>query len=352
MSGDSPRVAVTGVGSNIGQGVVKALRLAYPEAYVVGTDAKPRSVGFFACDAGEVLPHSRLPEYGERVRELLERHAIDLLLIASHAETLPLSRLRGELEEGTGAKVVVSSTATVEAAIDKYRTVEVLAAAGCNAPCSTVSRERAELEAFAAAVGFPLIVKPRGGQGSRGVSLVDDLPSLVAAWQAEPEALVQEHVGDLGQEYTAAAWTDRDGELKGVVTMRRELDAGTTVLAEFGAFPRVRREVERVVAALEPRGPINVQLRLAERGAVTFEVNPRFSGTTALRALAGWNDVAATVDSFHYGRPAELPAVESGSVLRYYDEVFVGADELRTVEESGRWSSAAGPRRSLALFDR
>jgi hypothetical protein len=38
---------------------------------------------------------------------------------------------------------------------------------------------------------------------------------------------------------------------------------------------------------------------------VVFEVNPRFSGTEAMRAMAGWNGPEALVD-WHLGAPVGL----------------------------------------------
>ena len=70
-------------------------------------------------------------------------------------------------------------------------------------------------------------------------------------------------------------------------------------------FPEVCAHAERLAAALGSRGPLNVQGRLVGGDLVVFEVNPRFSGTEAMRAMAGWNGPEALVE-WHLGLPSSL----------------------------------------------
>ena len=83
-------------------------------------------------------------------------------------------------------------------------------------------------------------------------------------------------------------------------------------------------------------GPCNVQLRLVEGRPVPFELNVRFSGTTPARARLGFNEVEAAIRHFVLGEPAQdLPQVESGTVLRYWNEMYVDAEAAGRVEETG-----------------
>ena len=47
------------------------------------------------------------------------------------------------------------------------------------------------------------------------------------------------------------------------------------------------------------------RLTVVDGALVVFEVNPRFSGTEAMRAMAGWNGPEALVDA-HLGAPGRL----------------------------------------------
>jgi carbamoyl-phosphate synthase large subunit len=38
------------------------------------------------------------------------------------------------------------------------------------------------------------------------------------------------------------------------------------------------------------RGPLNIQCRVVDGEVKVFEINPRFSGTTSIRAMTGYNE--------------------------------------------------------------
>jgi carbamoyl-phosphate synthase large subunit len=108
----------------------------------------------------------------------------------------------------------------------------------------------------------------------------------------------------------------------GSICMRRELAAGNTYKAWVVTQPEVQAESLRVIAALGIRGPCNVQLRLTARGPVTFEINPRLSGTTAMRAHFGYNEVDMAIRSFLLGEQLQLPTITPGTALRFWDEMY------------------------------
>jgi len=88
---------------------------------------------------------------------------------------------------------------------------------------------------------------------------------------------------------------------------------------------------------LRPRGPCNVQIRLTGRGAICFEINVRFSGTTPVRARLGFNEVEAALRHFVLGEPAEdLPVIRSGMVMRYWNEMYLSPSAFSTLRDTGR----------------
>ena len=98
---------------------------------------------------------------------------------------------------------------------------------------------------------------------------------------------------------------DRDANYRDHVVMRRDLLNGTTFRAEIVSVPKIDEYVTKFARSVRCQGPINIQLRLTPRGPVAFEINPRFSGTTAIRMRAGFNDVAAIVHNYLDGKPIE-----------------------------------------------
>ena len=75
-------------------------------------------------------------------------------------------------------------------------------------------------------------------------------------------------------------------------------------------------------------GPCNLQGRRTRDGIVLYELNPRFTGITAVRAAMGWNEVEAALRLFLRGEPAESVAARLSYdvdtvCLRYITEHFV-----------------------------
>ncbi len=59
----SHRVLITGIGGNVGQGVLKSLRASERHFYTVGIDMEPLSAGFSLVDAYYQVPRTTDPEF-------------------------------------------------------------------------------------------------------------------------------------------------------------------------------------------------------------------------------------------------------------------------------------------------
>ena len=163
-----------------------------------------------------------------------------------------------------------------------------------------------------------------------------------------PEFIAQEYVGTPDVEYTVGVLLDLDGNLINSIAIKRYIlsalsnrikvpnrsarkDLGPVLAissgvsqGEIGRFPEVTRECEQIALALGAAGPINVQCRLVGGEVCVFEINPRFSGTTSLRAMVGYNEPDVLVRRHLLG--ADIPAhfeYGSGVILRSLSETLV-----------------------------
>ena len=336
-------VAILGAGSLIGQGLIKALKLSNLPTRLVALDFFPHAVGLYWADAAHMLPDVLSPSVGEedyvqRLIEILRSEGVQVLLIAVDFEVMRLARHRPRIEAATGCTVVVSSPRVAEIADDKWATAQFLVAHGLPAPRSAI--ERSAIDALAREVGYPLIVKPRRGARSRGMSEVREPSQLTSALAlAGPDPIAQEAVGTVATEYTCGAII-LDGACQGTIVMRRDLRDGNTFRAYLDEEPPAELEalVARTAMALQPFGPVNIQLRVGPRGPAIFEMNARFSGTTAIRALVGFNEAEALVRWTAFGERLPLIRQRSGVVLRYWQEQFVSWEQYR---QSGRVAVSA-----------
>jgi carbamoyl-phosphate synthase large subunit len=329
-------ILVTGVGSgSTGEQVVKALRLGRRRyRIVVGNVDLARTVVVAGVER-VALPPADDPGYLAALAVAANRVSARFLVPGTDAE---LARFVGEREalgRLTAAVPLVNDPRVVAICSDKAATATAVARSGLRAPRTA---ECASLAGALAAAGpggvpYPVVLKPRRGGGSADVWVAQDEEELrfhvARALRGGEAAVLQEYVGDPAHEFTVGVAHGPDGACLGSIALRRELSSllsvrsrapNRTARAELGPelvvssgftqghvddFPEVRAQAERLAAALGSRGPLNVQGRLVGKDLVVFEVNPRFSGTEAMRAMAGWNGPEALVDR-HLGAPNRL----------------------------------------------
>jgi carbamoyl-phosphate synthase large subunit len=341
---------VLGVGGNVSQSIQKALTLASVPTRVVAACISADAPGLYVADRAYISPLAADADFGPWLHDVCEREQIDVVLSGSEQVLERLAAAAPSLRERTGAIAIVSPPDVLETGRDKLLTCRWLEGAGLPLPGYADFSDPTAVAELVRSCGFPLVAKPRFGKGSDSVLIVRDerhLDAVAAAAQMvlgrEPgELLLQQHLGSEADEFTVGCFCDRDGAVRGTIVMRRTLNAGTTVTAELGAFPDLARVASSIVAALRPLGPCNVQLRVHEGSPVPFEINPRFSGTTALRARMGFNEVDAALRHFVLDEPVpELRGDSSGIALRYWNELYVPAEAVDELRRSG---SVSDPR--------
>lgn len=106
------------------------------------------------------------------VRWIQGKTHVDRLEAVVEAHIMTAARVR----EACG--IPGTSVRTAYLCRDKPAMKEVLREAGVPCAQSTGARSADEVRAFAARVGFPLIIKPRDGAGASGTSRVDDVREL------------------------------------------------------------------------------------------------------------------------------------------------------------------------------
>jgi carbamoylphosphate synthase large subunit len=108
----------------------------------------------------------------DAVRRIQARGWVDRLETTVEAHILPVARVR------EAAGIPGTSVHTAFLCRDKPAMKEALREAGVATALSTGASEPEEVRAFAARVGFPLIVKPRGAAGASGTYRVEDARQL------------------------------------------------------------------------------------------------------------------------------------------------------------------------------
>lgn len=325
------KVLVTGAGALLGQGIIKSLQRSSLQVRIAAADPSPLSAGLFWAEEAHIIRMATAADYLDRLEEVLRESRPDVVIPGTDVELPILSANRERLEKEYSTHVLVSDPRVIAIADDKFLTYQFLDGADLSPPSSALPENRDAVEALIAAVGFPLIVKPRVGARSVGVSLVSSREGLELALAGREGLVVQECVAGDSDEYTASVLVF-DGVPEASIVMRRDLRDGNTYRAYTGAFPELNDQVRKLGAALRPYGPANFQFRLDRDGtARVFEINGRFSGTTPLRALVGFNEVEMCLRRILFNEPVRQPPTRDATILRFWSETMVEPEQLKAL---------------------
>lgn len=329
------QVLVLAVGGNVSQGILKALASCSLPTRVIGTDISELQMGLYTVDRGYIAPHATSPGFIDWLISLCIKEHVDVILTGCEPVLRSLVYARRRVEDATGALCLVCPPEVWALCDDKYLTCRWLEESGFPFPGYAAAEDSIAVECLVQTCGFPLIAKPRIGGGASGVFTVrdgDDLAYVVR----KPGYMLEEYLGTDDQEYTVGCFCDRDGVVRGSIALWRELLSGTTYRAQAGAFPEITQAATDIAGALHTIGPCNIQMRMTTRGPVCFEINPRFSGTTPMRAAMGFNEVEASLRHFLIGESSvSLPKVTSGVALRYWNELYVSPEECQKLLQDG-----------------
>jgi carbamoyl-phosphate synthase large subunit len=318
------KILVTGAGALLGQGIIRSLQKSALDAHIVAVDPNPLSAGLYWADAARLVPPASAPHYIDVLKEILSADRPDVLIPGTDVELGILAEARQSLEDEFGTHVLVSNPEVVRIADDKWLTAQFFRTHGFGYVPSCLPGDE---DSLIDEVGFPLIVKPRIGARSIGFSRIGNREELRLAIATQPGLVIQKQVGAVNQEFTAGTLTFNGGCGASIV-MRRDLRDGNTYRAFVEPFAKLNDVVVRAAECLGAYGPANFQFMLDGGEVKIFEINARFSGTTPLRAIAGFNEVEMAIRHIMFGTPIRQPAIEPTVILRHWSETTVRPGEL------------------------
>jgi len=354
------RAMVTGLGGGgHGEQIFKALRMASTPYEIVGGDMSLHSKGLFESDFAYLLPPASDPSYVDTVIAVCEKHDVRVLFHGSEPELRVMSKKRKVFQDA-GLFLPINPDHVVDLCMDKARTMRWLKEKGFDFPRTVSVSKTEDLES----IDFlPAVLKPSiGGGGSANTYLAQTQEDLTALGRhllkTHPQYIVQEYVGTPDSEYTIGVLTDMDGNLLNSIGVRRMIMSGLSnrikvpnktehhdlgpALAissgisqgEIGPFPNVAGPCEEIALSLGCRGAVNIQCRYVNGRVLVFEINPRFSGTTSLRAMVGYNEPDVLVRKHLLGEHIDPRfKYRSGYIMRGLVEAYVGSTDVPVAAE-------------------
>lgn len=335
------KLMIAGIGgASLGTEIMKCLMLT--EHYTVfGCDISPLAYGHYQEGFEETFVVSR-EYYIDSVLEACNKVRCDCIIPGGEEPMILLGEAKTAFE-AEGIQVAINAPEIIGLCSNKLTCFKTLTSLGFAIPETRAVAEASDLHGMP----FPCIIKPMTGSGGSVFTFLardsrDAILYVDYLINNGKTPVAQEYVQHEEGEFTIGVLSLPNQQLVCSIAMQRSFQCKLSVFfsSETGLissgysqgliddFPDHRKTAEAIAVALKSSGPINVQGRVRNGILLPFEINPRFSASTYLRALAGINEVDIYLQSILASSKPAVPVLRPGLYLRSLTETFV-PKELR-----------------------
>lgn len=340
-------VTATG-GRSVGSGIVHALfrsSLEVKERWnIISADANSFAWGLYITELSAKLPFVDDSNYISEIKNVVNIHNIDAIIPGSESECNILSKFQNEIS----VPIICNNYDLMPLMMDKFKMAERVKQLGLPVI------ETFSLEKYKDAIvkyDFPFIIKPTiGTGGSRGLNLVfteDEIEVLLNSTDNQYNFCIQPYIGTCDDEYTVGVLCDKDSQIIDSIVMKRKL-IGLSLLESkkndnktysistgysqgyFIKNDRIQTFCENLALSLDSRGPLNIQLRIKDDKIFIFEIHPRFSGTSPMRADVGFNEADILLRNFLFNEKfGRIDYKYDVAVIRAFEHIIVPINEMK-----------------------
>lgn len=329
---DIIRVLITGVGGDLGQALVKALKISKKSISCYGCDSNPNGTGSAFCKSFHIVPTASDPNYRNDLSELCNRLAIDAVIPSTEQEIQILCRTGNPPKLPSGTPVVCLDADFIETYGDKLKCMQALQDEIDLAPFAD-GEDPAAVSGLVQKSGFPLVIKGRNSWGSNQRRIANNNTELRASLSTTPRPMVQAFIDETGGEYSAGVYSHQG--FTSALVFRREIGpVGNSWFAETSDDKSVIEYVTKIARATALKGSANIQVRKTTRGVRLLEINTRFSSLVAARAACGFRDAEWSLE-IALGLKLSVPQHDYKSIRfqRYFHELIDFGDGYRALQD-------------------
>ena len=306
---EAKTVLVTGIGGNVGQGIIRNILSTNYPIKLIGTNTLEFSAGNHMVDSFYQVPFAYEKEYIDKIIKIVALEKVDLIIPSTDYEMNFLIAHQSKFS----CKIAGGGPISTSIYLDKYKTALFHVQHNLSFVETCLPSE------FKGQFN-PAIAKPRKGRGSKGlIKNVQNANDL-----SDDEYLVQLQCE--GKEITSAVYVSYlTGKIIGTITLERTLENGATtyckVVKEFD--DEINKIAQDIANKTDVKGSFNIQSIVTNDGEINpFEINCRISGTNSIRSHFGFPDVVFTIDELLYQKTINTPVISEGSAYRYLADVI------------------------------
>lgn len=312
---------VTGVAGDIGMGIGRVLKDNYHNVSLIGVDTNSDNPALAVYDFFHMAPAANEESYENFIKSVVENYGVKILIPTSEMEISAFWALElVDYFREKAIQVIILDREIVNVSLDKLETINFLNKMKIPHPKTIAGDCFSELNNLT----FPVVLKPRRGQGSKNVRVIKSMEDLKNISLSD-QMIFQEYLGSDESEYTCCV-VGKEGIYR-VLVLHRKLHAGFTVSGKVVVNKAIESYILKIANLLKLNGSVNIQLRMTEKGPILFEINPRFSSTVVFRHKLGFKDLIWTIEGYEKSFQKKSPILEEGTkIFRGVSEYIIGAN--------------------------
>lgn len=286
--------------------------LSYYDVKIVAVNSIEDTTAMWKADVSYVSPEIRSKEYIPFLLQLCEKESIDIIISLFDLDTLFLSYNKIKFDE-IGVKLIMPEFNVVEICLDKLKMSNYLIDNGFETPKTLTNLEDVDLLIKNNMLSFPLVIKPRWGQGSIATEIVNNIEELYSAYKLlsskiintsishietlnfENTLLIQEFIQ--GQEFGIDCINDMKGNNAAVIIKKKlAMRSGETDVAVTIKDNEINEVISKLGNMLNHISIIDIDIIKRDNRVFIIDINPRFGGGYPFSHAAGVNLPKALLD--------------------------------------------------------
>jgi carbamoyl-phosphate synthase large subunit len=342
-------ILILGSSGQAALSTIKCLRLANLKSLkykIITEDLDPLLPGAYVGDIGYITEKED-DKWVSGINQIISEQKIDLVVPCHDIPVDIVSRRRSEIN----APILVAEKEKIEITRDKWLFNQWLKQNGYPTPKTYLGLPI--FLKFPEVVPYPLIIKPRGGFGSKDQYIInteEEMKALKDLFEAkgiiEDNYITQEKLE--GTELSGMALVSKDGEILSITCAESVKKFGMSYKTIHGGEEDhldFKLLVSKIVGRMAITGPVSVQgFRTTSSVRSTypstpygniklFEINPRFTGAQVIRAMGGVNGPEVLIDNWLEGKKS-YPLITGKFIAFWYADYLYATnskyEELRT----------------------
>ncbi len=301
------RIAISGIGTSVGLGIIKSIRSDSLDHFILGIDNQLTAHSYMV-DKFEYIEKVENLKNNERIVKLLNEFKINVLLIASEYEIEWFALNKIDIERKSNAKICIALIEWIKLGNNKLKTYKFLNKIGVSV--AAFFEYQFTEDNWISCLNdeplidndFPLFLKPNHGTSNKGIIKFDDLDEFSKfnfPLQKSQYVLQKSLCGKNSFEVTSSIIISKSGEVEfEPFHAQRKLNKGISWEVQKINSPKLDEIVLLISKNMKDYlGSLNIQFMGSEDiGFYPLEVNTRFSGTTSYRLACRRNEVMYLVN--------------------------------------------------------